>query len=451
MKKYIFIALVFFQIFIQFAKADVILGSGVNITNGTIIRLSGLNCNITVIGNYTVDKLEVYSNYFLINASLAAPTYVSLPYSYNPTTKIINITGKSNTATTLIINISDISGIKLYEISQGYLIGSPSWSSTTKLLSAMIDAPSGTNVTTQIYIPSDIYTNDKFYVSTNVSQWGYSWNSTSRILSVWTVAQSVIKLEVSKLPDGSSCLVADECSGNYCVHNICRSTPTYCGDGYCDHSLGEDWQNCWNDCYYLYAPCKFDYSLSCPNELSLKVDEKLNFQVILTNVGSCLLYPSTLSVAGIPLNWLKIEPNESSQLRKNEFFTFNLTISPKEVGNYSLALNIYNPSQSLSITKLNKSCFISLKVAELPVVKKECPTCPEPTQWSECIEGKQKRTNYRCGPETNFICQPYEETKTCEMPALPEEKIMPIYIFRLIIVIIIISLVIVILKLTIKK
>lgn len=104
---YILIAFIlFFQFFVQTAKADVILGSGVNITNGTIIRLSGINANITVMGNYIVDKLEVYSTYLLINASLAAPTHINLPYSYNPTTKIINITCTANTAVNLIISIS---------------------------------------------------------------------------------------------------------------------------------------------------------------------------------------------------------------------------------------------------------------------------------------------------------------------------------------------------------
>jgi hypothetical protein len=32
----------------------------------------------------------------------------------------------------------------------------------------------------------------------------------------------------------ASCTAASECVGGYCVHEYCRSTSTYCGDGYCD-------------------------------------------------------------------------------------------------------------------------------------------------------------------------------------------------------------------------
>lgn len=40
----------------------------------------------------------------------------------------------------------------------------------------------------------------------------------------------------AKQADGSSCLSASECRGNYCVHGKCRSSSTYCGDGQCDDS-----------------------------------------------------------------------------------------------------------------------------------------------------------------------------------------------------------------------
>jgi len=39
--------------------------------------------------------------------------------------------------------------------------------------------------------------------------------------------------------DGESCTKDSECSGEYCVHNICRGFPFYWGDGYCDSSQGE--------------------------------------------------------------------------------------------------------------------------------------------------------------------------------------------------------------------
>jgi hypothetical protein len=37
-----------------------------------------------------------------------------------------------------------------------------------------------------------------------------------------------------------------ECTGGHCVHSICRSTTTYCGDTYCD--TGEYCDVCIADC-----------------------------------------------------------------------------------------------------------------------------------------------------------------------------------------------------------
>ncbi|MFQ6010200.1 MAG: hypothetical protein ACE5J7_03725 [Candidatus Aenigmatarchaeota archaeon] len=45
-----------------------------------------------------------------------------------------------------------------------------------------------------------------------------------------------------------------------------------------------------------------------------------------------------------------------------------------------------------------------------------CPACPDPTDWGKCIKGQQTRTNYKCGAETNYVCQAYIETMTCAVP-----------------------------------
>ncbi len=50
-----------------------------------------------------------------------------------------------------------------------------------------------------------------------------------------------------------------------------------------------------------------------------------------------------------------------------------------------------------------------------PVVKKECPPCPSCSPWSGCIEGKQTRTCWKCGPETNYTCVSYQEERECEV------------------------------------
>jgi hypothetical protein len=46
--------------------------------------------------------------------------------------------------------------------------------------------------------------------------------------------------------------------------------------------------------------------------------------------------------------------------------------------------------------------------------EEKCKSCPYPTEWSECINGTQKRINYRCGAETQFKCEGYEEERKCK-------------------------------------
>jgi PGF-pre-PGF domain-containing protein len=43
----------------------------------------------------------------------------------------------------------------------------------------------------------------------------------------------------------------------------------------------------------------------------------------------------------------------------------------------------------------------------------QCPTCESPTEWNDCIDNKQTRTNYKCSADTNYQCQSYTETRDC--------------------------------------
>jgi len=147
----------------------------------------------------------------------------------------------------------------------------------------------------------------------------------------WNSTMSYHCFNVSKRADGSSCTVDYQCSGSYCVHNICRSTSTYCGDAYCDAE--ESCLSCVQDC------------------------------------GVCIR-------GGYP---------------------------PEEL-----------PTEE--------------EIPEEEVL--ECPVCPNPTEWSGCVNNSQTRTTYQCGTETNYICEGYIETKGCEIPALPQKEI-PIYVLLL--------------------
>jgi len=51
---------------------------------------------------------------------------------------------------------------------------------------------------------------------------------------------------IPRLPETSSCWDSEDCTTGYCVHNICRSSSTYCGDTFCD--AGENCSLCQLDC-----------------------------------------------------------------------------------------------------------------------------------------------------------------------------------------------------------
>jgi len=53
---------------------------------------------------------------------------------------------------------------------------------------------------------------------------------------------------------------------------------------------------------------------------------------------------------------------------------------------------------------------------------KECPICPEPSEWSECINGEMTRTVYVCNEETNYECKPQIETAQCEEQETPTQE-----------------------------
>ncbi|MBI4043970.1 MAG: hypothetical protein HY393_04160 [Candidatus Diapherotrites archaeon] len=54
---------------------------------------------------------------------------------------------------------------------------------------------------------------------------------------------------------------------------------------------------------------------------------------------------------------------------------------------------------------------------------KTCPACLAPSDWSACENGTQARENFKCSAETNFLCQPFQETQACEEPVEPQPPI----------------------------
>jgi hypothetical protein len=167
----------FFQMSITSIRADVILGSGVNIKNGTIIKLSGLNCNATVKDNYIIDKLEVYPSFFLMYVS-NAPTFIyNLSYSFRD--GIINATCFNNSVSEFKVNTSYFgNGIKIYGVYNGYLTYLE-WFEDRKILFLTIDAPSQSNSTSLVYWPYDL---PPIIVCVNCRISSFSFDSKSKIL-----------------------------------------------------------------------------------------------------------------------------------------------------------------------------------------------------------------------------------------------------------------------------
>jgi hypothetical protein len=191
----------FFQIAITTIRADVILGSGVNIKNGTIIKLSGLNCNATVKDNYIINKLEVYPSFFLMYVS-NAPTFIyNLSYSFRD--GIINVTCFNDSASEFKVNTSYFgNGIKIYGVYNGYLTYLE-WFSDNKILFLTIDASFQSNSTTLVYWPYDL---PPIILCVHCSISSFSFDSNSKILVLNATHSSPINwiLQVQSLTTTTS-------------------------------------------------------------------------------------------------------------------------------------------------------------------------------------------------------------------------------------------------------
>jgi hypothetical protein len=169
------------EILLEFGTGiNIELGSGVNITEGTIIRLDGLNCNLTVLYDHTMNYLEVNHNYFLINTSVA-PTWIEgLPYTYSSETKQINITCYLNTEKTFYVNISNFGGIKVYSVSEPANIISVSWNDVTKQFKLKVNSSLSTS-TTKVYWN---YSSEPSYSCDYVPCSDHSWDSVNKIVTL---------------------------------------------------------------------------------------------------------------------------------------------------------------------------------------------------------------------------------------------------------------------------
>jgi len=98
----------------------------------------------------------------------------------------------------------------------------------------------------------------------------------------------------------------------------------------------------------------------------------------------------------------------------NDVFIFRLTDDGKIE---KLACTYRSESGSVVIfTCITPGFSLFALAAESPQLL--CSVC-ETGQWSQCSNGRQTRAGNRCGPETNFSCQPAVEERACGDGAAP--------------------------------
>ena len=64
----------------------------------------------------------------------------------------------------------------------------------------------------------------------------------------------------------------------------------------------------------------------------------------------------------------------------------------------------------------NEDCPEGEVCKEYKCVSLECPVCPEPSEWSKCVDGKQTRTVWYCNETTGYKCVSYIEERRCGFP-----------------------------------
>jgi len=103
--------------------------------------------------DHIVNKLEVHSDYLMMNVS-SAPTWIQgLSYSYAPGAQEIYIICHQNTERTLYVNTSNLgNGIKVYSVSNPAYLTSVSWSEANQEFKLTVDSSLSSSMT-EVYWP----------------------------------------------------------------------------------------------------------------------------------------------------------------------------------------------------------------------------------------------------------------------------------------------------------
>jgi len=224
-----------------------------NITSGTNYSASSENKTLVIIvtnitkGTYINNSVSTIANTTTaINATTTSNTIVNLEIvtTSNITNSYVSVTEYNSTPS----GITNLTSIGIYGLSSFFNIN----------VSSNLDSSLSWVIINISYNESEV--NDSnldenslriYYYNSTLSNWtpfnppyggvnitaNYVWANTTHF-SYYGLG--------GLLSNGQSCNSNSDCSSGYCVHNVCRSSSPYCGDGYCD--IGETSVNCPADC-----------------------------------------------------------------------------------------------------------------------------------------------------------------------------------------------------------
>lgn len=258
--------------------------------------------------------------------------------------------------------------------------------------------------------------------------------------------------------DGASCSAASECTGGYCNSNVCASSAPSGGGGVPSSGATTTTTSATAPTPTVVSETKTIATISSGASGTVKVtkisDLKIEQLVInvkntVTDVQVTVKESSSASLPigtpapvvadkGTVLKYLEVTKANVSDADINNV-TIQFIVEKSWVENNSIDVN------TIALQRLVGTAWNKLKTTlkeenstvykfeaesgglsffaiagEKKVAPTACPTCSSPSDWSECINNKQTRTNYKCSADTGYVCQSYAEEQACEVT--PTEK-----------------------------
>ncbi len=155
------------------------------------------------------------------------------------------------------------------------------------------------------------------------------------------------------------------------------------------------------------------------SETSFKLEknESKTIRVVLENNGTDSLTGIIVRLIGISNASYRID-GLPDYLNAKKSIEFTITFTSAEEA-YKINRLFVNSSQGIYA---EIPLTITPDGATTTTTKpKQCPVCPDPSQYGACSNFKQSRTVYKCGPDTDYVCKAEVEEAVC-IPLTPEQK-----------------------------